>query len=125
MAAQKGKRGKYAREVEKIKRMSAINNMLSKGDIENALLSSGSKESEHSNETVVDAILNKLQQNERGGRDMEMVDKLTEISTNPGAPMKSATREMKKAKHKHASGIKRLERILKLRRHAKKAHRRH
>lgn len=80
------KKGKYARELEKIRQMRALNNMVAKGDIENTLLQGGSKESEPVSDTVVDSILDRLQQSERSGKDMELVDKLaasSEVSPTP------------------------------------------
>jgi hypothetical protein len=125
--AQHGKRGKYARELEKIKQMSALNNMLSKGDIENALLSSGSKDSEPVNDNVVDSILDRLQQSEKSGKDMELVDKLTEGGTKPSAVRKRHTTTRKVVRHKKARPrAAKLWRILRFKRRlTKKARRRH
>ena len=124
---QHGKRGKYARELEKIKQMRALNNMLSKGDIENALLSSGSKESEHSNDNVVDSILDRLQQSEKSGKDIELVDKLTESSIKPSVTRKRRATARKTARHrKTRPRTAKLWKILRFRRRtAKKARRRH
>ena len=76
--AQKDKKGKYARELEKIKQMRALNNMLIKGDVENALLSGGTKDTDPVSDNVADALLNNLQQKEKNGKDIELVDELTE-----------------------------------------------
>jgi hypothetical protein len=124
--AQQDKRGKYARELEKIKKMRALNNMLSKGDIENALLASGSKESEHTDDNLVDSMLDRVQQKERSGKDMEMVDKLTEISTRQGVTSKRLVARKHPASRKAAPHKPKLWKMLKLKRHAaKKARKRH
>jgi len=124
--AQEGKRGKYARELEKIRQMRALNNMLAKGDVENALLSGGAKESEPASDNVVDSMLDRLQQKEKGSRDVELVEKLTE-SVKPGAARKRPAARKKAAGHKKvkAHKPKKWLSLMPKRRTSKKAHRRH
>ncbi len=116
MVVQKGKRGKYARELEKIKEMHALNNILAKGDVENALLSSGAKDSEPVDENVADAILDKLEE-EKGTKDMALMNKLVEGDKRSGSTKKRhavARNAAKKARHgahkSRMSGILKLER---------------
>ncbi len=124
--AQKDKKGKYARELEKIKQMRALNNMLIKGDVENALLSGGTKDTDPVSDNVADALLNNLQQKEKNGKDIELVDELTEGSTKASATRKRHAAARKVVKHKKAgASASKLWKMLKHKKQSKKASRRH
>ncbi len=125
--AQDSKKGKYARELERIKQMRALNNMLVKGDVENALLSGGTKDTDPVSDNVVDTMLNNLQQKEKNGKDIELVDELTEGSVKSSAARKRHTAARKTAKHKKARTptAKLLKMLGHKKQHAKKARMRH
>jgi hypothetical protein len=124
MVVQKGKKDKYARELEKIKEMRALNNMLTKSDVENALLSSGAKDSEPVDENVADAMLDKLEE-EKSGKDMALMNKLVEGGTK-ASPKRHAVERKAAGKARHAAHKSRVSGILKLeKRLSKKVRRRH
>lgn len=70
------KRGKYANELEKLRELSAIKEVLKKSDIENAALTNTSKDSETVNDNVIDNMLNQLQIDKNSNRDLEIVESL-------------------------------------------------
>lgn len=95
----KGKKGgKYAAELAKIKELKALDTILKKGDIENALLTNAAKESEPVSENVIDAILNSAEKGKIGERDMELIEKLT---------TKKGNAKTRKAVHAHHKAKKR------------------
>jgi hypothetical protein len=71
------KRGKYTAELAKIKELSALESILKKGDVENALLTNSAKESEPVSEGVIDAILSSVDKGKVGEKDMALIEKLT------------------------------------------------
>jgi hypothetical protein len=75
MGSKKSK--KYAAELAKIKEFKILDSILKKGDVENALLSNTSKESEPVSETVIDSMLESVERGKGGERDMELIEKLT------------------------------------------------
>ena len=94
------KKGKYAAELAKIKELSALENILKKGDVENALLTNSAKESEPVSENVIDAILNSVDKGKIGEKDMALIEKLT--TKGAGRHQRSAKKasKVKKSQHK-------------------------
>ena len=75
--AAKGKKGsKYAHELERLKELNAINEVLKKSDIENAALTNTSKDSETVNDNVIDNMLDQLNINKNATKDLEIVESL-------------------------------------------------
>lgn len=115
------KRDKYAAELAKIKEFRALDTILKKGDIENALLTNTAKESEPVSENVIDSILNSVNKGKVGERDLELIEKLTtktkRTTKAPGT---------KKAGHKAKRAVKarRILRIFKRKRSKAKKRRR-
>ncbi|MFI5412602.1 MAG: hypothetical protein ACHQX1_01800 [Candidatus Micrarchaeales archaeon] len=75
-------KAKYSKEVEEIKRLKDLNRILKAGDVENALLSNSSKDSETLNDNVLDKLLDKANTYETAGNDrgLEMIERLTTVS---------------------------------------------
>ncbi len=77
MGGKDSKNGKYAKEIDEIRRLKSINRLLKVGDIENVLLSNAAKDTESMNETVLDDLLQKVQRNEGSSeKELEIVEKL-------------------------------------------------
>lgn len=72
-------KAKYSKEVEEIRRMKDLNRILKAGDVENALLSNSSKDSETLNDNVLDKLLDKANTYETAGNDrgLEVIERLT------------------------------------------------
>jgi hypothetical protein len=92
------KNSKYAAELAKIKELRALDAILKKGDIENALLSNSAKDSEPISDNVIDAILNSADAGKTGERDLKIIERLT--TNNPNKKRPSAKSKPKKAKAK-------------------------
>lgn len=77
----KKKKEKYALELQKLKGLRAINRILKKGDMENALLASSAKETEQAgNENVIDSMLTELNKNDKKAeQELELVERLTTV----------------------------------------------
>jgi len=69
-------RGKYATELERLRELNAINEVLKKSDIENAALTNTSKDSETVNDNVLDNMLDQLNVTKNANRDLEIVESL-------------------------------------------------
>ena len=71
------KRQKYATELEKIKKLKTLDNILKRSDVESALLANAAKESEPVSENLIDSILNEISKEKDGERNLEIIEKLT------------------------------------------------
>ncbi|MGI0100426.1 MAG: hypothetical protein ACREBH_01760 [Candidatus Micrarchaeaceae archaeon] len=76
MAAKNKKKGRYALELEKLKELNAIKEVLKKGDIENAALTNTSKDSEIVSDSAIDNMLNQLNLDKNSTKDMEIIDSM-------------------------------------------------
>lgn len=99
------KKGKYADELERLKELSAIEEVLKKSDIENAALTNTSKDSETVNDNVLDNMLEQLNINKNANKDLEIVENLTRNVKEKKAPSKKMPMK-KKAPVKKAQGSK-------------------
>lgn len=70
-------KGKYANELERLRELNAIKEVLKKSDIENAALTNTSKDSETVNDNVVDNMLAQLQIDKNSSKDLEIIESLT------------------------------------------------
>jgi hypothetical protein len=96
----KGKKGgKYAAELAKIKEMKALDTILKKGDIENAMLTNSSKESEPVSDNVIDAILSASDKGKLGEHDLGVIEKLTTKKEARGSRKAKKAARPKKASH--------------------------
>ena len=69
---------KYKKEIEELKRMNAINNILNKGIAESTILNSTTRDDEPSISDVSERILGKYEELSKGSvKDLEMIEKMT------------------------------------------------
>ncbi len=74
MAKKFRKGGRYASEIERLRELNAINEVLKKGEIENAALLNTSKESEIVSDNALDNMLEQLNLNRNSGKDLEIIE---------------------------------------------------
>lgn len=109
---------KYKKEIEELKRMNAINNILNKGIAESTILNSTTRDDEPSISDVSERILGKYEELSKGSvKDLEMIEKMT-TSVNGSKVLKEKSVKVaknrtmrnihmvKKAKSKGSSGQK-------------------
>jgi hypothetical protein len=105
------KRAKYNKEIEEIKQLHDLNKILKAGDVENALLSSATSDSEIMSDTVMDSLLEQADKEARAGsKGLQVIAKLT--TTTPSgkrvirakkvrkSPVRSKSKSAKKRKHR-------------------------
>jgi hypothetical protein len=71
------KKGKYADELEKLRELNAIKQVLKKSDIENAALTNTSKDSETVSDNAIDNMLDQLNLEKNSNRDLEIIESLS------------------------------------------------
>ncbi len=100
MAAKKARpsRGRYAAELERLKDLNAINEVLKKSDIENAALTNTSKDSETVNDNVLDNMLDQLNVSKNANKDLGIVESLASQKAGRAAAVKRSARPAKAAK---------------------------
>jgi len=96
----KAKKGKYSKELEKLKELNAINEVLKKSDIENAALMNTSKDSEVVSDNSIDNMLSQLNLERNSAKDLEIVEKLSKKNNAKGGPAKQKPKKGKAAKPK-------------------------
>ncbi len=89
MKGKTNKKGKYAGELEKLKKLNAIKEVLKKSDIENAALTNTSKDSETVSDGVIDNMLNQLNLDKNSNRDLEIIESLSSQGRNGTSMAKS------------------------------------
>ena len=95
------KKAKLNREIEEIKRLKDLQNILKAGDLENALLSNSTQDVEPINENIIDTVLQRAEaQKISGEKNLEVIERLT---TSGGATI---TKEKKVKVIKGKGGIK-------------------
>ncbi len=106
MSRGSSKKARYSKEVEEIKRMKDLNRILKAGDVENALLSNSSKDSETLNDNVLDKLLDRANTYETSGNDrgLEVIERLT---TGSGSRQVTTQRNVKITRAKGKMKIKR------------------
>lgn len=92
------KKSKYALEMQRIKDLSALNRVLKKGDIENALLSNATKDSETISDNVIDSMLDQVEKGKTNQRDIEVVERLTKETGTARMSKRKTTRIRKVGK---------------------------
>ena len=94
---------KYKKEIEELKRMNAINNILNKGIADSTLLNSTTRDDEPSISDVSERILGKYEELSKGSvKDLEMIEKMT-TSVNGSKVLKE--KSVKVAKNKTMRNI--------------------
>ena len=110
------KKGKYADELEKLKELNAINEVLKKSDIENAALTNTSKDSETVSDSNLDNMLDQLNLDRNSNKDLEIIESLSSQGKNGSSITKS-----KHIKIKHTSkGVKVKRKVHVIKRNPKK-----
>ncbi|MEM3841280.1 MAG: hypothetical protein QXN59_01125 [Candidatus Micrarchaeaceae archaeon] len=72
------KEEKYKKEIEELKRMSAINNILNKGIAESTILNSTTRDDEPSISSISDRLLDTYEELSKGSaKDLEMIERIT------------------------------------------------
>jgi hypothetical protein len=101
-------RGKYATELERLRELNAINEVLKKSDIENAALTNTSKDSETVNDNVLDNMLDQLNVTKNANRDLEIVESLaSQKAPKPASARKRPAKAARSRKRKKAIKVKR------------------
>lgn len=86
------------KEVEEIKRMKTLGKILQKGDMESALLSNSSKESEPISEDVIDSMLENLNKGiKRESADLKLIESMTTKNGSRKVAKRQASRKVKRA----------------------------
>jgi hypothetical protein len=91
MKKNNSKKSKYSAELEKLKELNAIKEVLKKSDIENAALTNTSKDSETVSDTVIDNMLNRLNLDKNANKDLEIVERLGSEDKSTGRMTKAKT----------------------------------
>jgi hypothetical protein len=102
MASKKGKGGnsKYAAEIERLKELNAIKEVLKKSDIENAALTNTSKDSETVSDNVVNNMLDQLNLDKNSNKDLEIIESITSKGAGKADLIKRTHTSIKKAPNK-------------------------
>jgi hypothetical protein len=109
----KSSRGKYATELERLRELSAINEVLKKSDIENAALTNTSKDSETVNDNVLDNMLDQLNMSRNANKDLAIVERLSSQKSGRMTPVirrakvqkgRKKTVKINRAPHKKQKG---------------------
>lgn len=76
------KKKKVQEELDSIKRLKSINDIINKANAENTLLYTSSRENEYLSDTTVDNLLNKITSDKHENEDIRIVEGLTKESGN-------------------------------------------
>ncbi|MDE1857374.1 MAG: hypothetical protein KGH98_04850 [Candidatus Micrarchaeota archaeon] len=92
------------KEIEEIKRMKTLGKILQKGDMESALLSNSSKESEPISEDVIDSMLDNLNKGiKRENADLRLIETLTTKNGGRATARKKAAKPKRQARARRAA----------------------
>lgn len=73
--------GRYAAELERLRELNAVKEVLAKSEIENAALINTSKDSETVSDNSIDRMLDQLDIGRHSNKDLEIVEGLSDRST--------------------------------------------
>jgi hypothetical protein len=91
--SKKGKnKSKYATELERLRALNAIKEVLKKGDIENAALTNTSKDSETVGDNTINTMLDELNLNKNSTRDLEIIEGLSSKGRDGSRTFRSSTK---------------------------------
>jgi len=93
------KRSKYAAELERIRTLNAIKEVLKKSDIENAALTNTSKDSETVSDNSINNMLNELNLDKNSTKDLEIVEALAVQKKGAGKSDLLDRKSLQSAKH--------------------------
>lgn len=83
------KKKRFQEELKRIQQLNAINEVLKKGDVENAFLNNTDKETETSKDTAVERMLEDMQASKSEKRNLELLDSLVNEETKEVAKPKA------------------------------------
>ncbi len=93
------KKKKLDRELEQIKRMQSINDIINKSNLENQLLySSATREGEAANDSIADNILNNSIDNKIINKDLKVIEDITSEDAKNNIKMKKRVKIKKATK---------------------------
>ncbi len=93
------KKKKLDRELEQIRRMQSINDIINKSNLENQLLySSATREGEAANDSITDNILNNSMDDKIINKDLRVIEEITDEDTKSSVKVKGRTKIKKIAK---------------------------
>ncbi|MDE1871751.1 MAG: hypothetical protein KGI06_05945 [Candidatus Micrarchaeota archaeon] len=101
---------RYANELEKLRELNAIREVLHKSDIENAALTNASKDSETVSDNAIDNMLNQLNLDRNSSKDLGIIESIASRgSSGPGGKARKArpkrqNKAGKKAVKRHKNG---------------------
>lgn len=72
----KKKKKNYSDEIMRIKRLKVVTDVLEKGDVENAFLTTAAKDSDTGSDTTVERMLEELDIEKGSNKEMNMLDNL-------------------------------------------------
>ncbi len=92
MAKESSKRERYKKEKEEIKRLGYLSNIIKRSDIENALLSNPSNESDAASEPRIDSMLEHIEAASTRGEleSLDTIERLTTTKAHTAAVRKRA-----------------------------------
>ncbi len=76
------KKKEFNKELDNIKRMHSINDVLNKGNMENLLLYSATKEGDAINDTVMESMLHELEQDKNIDKNIHVVESILDKDNN-------------------------------------------
>lgn len=111
MGKDNAKKAKYKKEMEEIKKLRYIGSIMKRSDIENALLSNPSNETESVNESHIDNMLEDLGEKSMKGEEegLEAIEKMTQkgssVVTKAKRPVRHAARAAKRRVQKRRTVV--------------------
>jgi hypothetical protein len=88
--------GKYATEIERIRALENITRIINRSDVESAAVSNVGRETESSNESVLDSLLDKLAEEDKGRISETRLKEIENLTT--GMKEVHITKKVQKAK---------------------------
>jgi hypothetical protein len=92
------RKARLSKELEEIKRMRELGQILKVGDVENALLSNAAKDSETVNENVLDTLLSNANASQPSANALEVIERLTTTNNLGETIVKSKRIRVQKTK---------------------------
>jgi len=90
------KKKRFQEELKRIRQLSAINQVLKKGDVENAFLNNTDKETEISKDTAVERMLDEMENSKSEKKDLEILDSLVKGESSTSRPARRSAPERRK-----------------------------
>ncbi|MGC8670041.1 MAG: hypothetical protein ACP5TL_02730 [Candidatus Micrarchaeia archaeon] len=103
--------GKYKSELERIRALSMLSNIIKKGDVENVLFSEVERETESSSQSNLDSLIDKIMEDDKKSADDKKLELIEALTTGKKAvkmskEKPSSKRSLKSKHHRSASNAK-------------------